>query len=229
VSRASFMSTDKERVSWRIRIKAFVIWLIARIVLFTVRLKVDNLENLEKARKHEKPIVYAFWHGRQLGLFKANPEKRLTILASLSRDGEMQARICKKFGLEVVRGSSSRGGLSGLMALGRKLRSGSAIAMAVDGPKGPAFIAKPGVVALARLDGSPIVPITIGFSSKIRLRRAWDKFIIPLPFTKATVSYGEPLVISDRVSSGEIDKITEQLTASLLKLTHEVDAPGRAV
>ncbi len=134
------MSSDSERTSWWIRIKAFVIWLIARIVLFTVRLKVHKLENLEEARKHQKPIVYAFWHGRQLGLFKANPEKRLTILASLSRDGAMQALICKKFGLEVVRGSSSRGGLSGLMALGRKLRSGSAIAMAVDGPKGPAFI-----------------------------------------------------------------------------------------
>ena len=175
VNRAGRMSSDSERTSWWIRIKAFVIWLIARIVLFTVRLKVHKLENLEEARKHQKPIVYAFWHGRQLGLFKANPEKRLTILASLSRDGAMQALICKKFGLEVVRGSSSRGGLSGLMALGRKLRSGSAIAMAVDGPKGPAFIAKPGVVALARLDGSSIVPITVGFSSKIRLKRAWKR------------------------------------------------------
>lgn len=206
------------------RIKAFVVWLVARLVLATVRVRTLYLDRLAQARELGRPILYAFWHGRQLALFKANPEAVLTVMTSLSRDGEMQASICKRFGLKVVRGSSSRRGFSGLMALGRRLKEGISVGMAVDGPRGPAFEAKSGIVVLARRSGSPIVPITAGFRRRWQLKRAWDRFLIPLPFARATVAYGEPILVSKQATSQQMREATARLTESLQTLTAEVDA-----
>jgi len=209
-----------------IRLKAFIVWLVARLVLLTLRLKVSGEENLDLAGASNGPFIYAFWHGKQLALFRANPARRLTVLASLSRDGEMQARICKRFGIEVVRGSSSRGGLSGMLALSRRLQDGSSVAMAVDGPRGPACEAKPGVVALASRTGCSIVPVSAGFKSRKRLSRAWDRFEIPLPFTLCQVTFGEPLRVEADATPQGMSQIAKQLTGTLNRLSAEVDAVG---
>jgi lysophospholipid acyltransferase (LPLAT)-like uncharacterized protein len=214
-------------MSWWAKIKAFFIWLVARVVLATVRVHTRYLDRLGRARELGRPILYAFWHGRQLALFKANPEARLTVMTSLSRDGEMQSWVCRRFGLKVVRGSSSRRGFAGLMALGRHLREGFSVGMAVDGPRGPAFEAKSGIVVLARRSGSPIVPITAGFKRALDLKRAWDRFLIPLPFTRAMVAYGEPILVPQKASSQQMRATTARLTESLQSLTAEVDALGR--
>jgi len=208
------------------RIKAFVVWLVARVILATVRVRNLYLDRLARARELGRPILYAFWHGRQLALFKANPEARLTVMTSLSRDGEMQALVCRRFGLKVVRGSSSRRGLAGLMALGKHLKDGFSVGMAVDGPRGPAFESKSGIVVLARRSGSPIVPITAAFGHSLELKKAWDRFRIPLPFTRATVAYGEPILVSKKATSQEMRETTDRLTESLRVLTAEVDAHG---
>jgi lysophospholipid acyltransferase (LPLAT)-like uncharacterized protein len=209
-----------------VRIKAFFVWLLARLVLATVRVRNLYLDRLAMARELGRPVLYAFWHGRQLALFKANPEARLTVMTSLSRDGEMQALVCRRFGLKVVRGSSSRRGLAGLMALGKHLKEGFSVGMAVDGPRGPAFDAKTGIVVLARRTGSPIVPITAAFGRCIQLKKAWDRFLIPLPFARATVAYGEPILVSRKATSREMRETTARLTESLRVLTAEVDAHG---
>ncbi len=213
-------------MSWWVGIKAFFVWLVARLVLGTLRVRIRYRDRLARARELGRPILYAFWHGRQLALFKANPEARLAVMTSLSRDGEMQSRVCRRFGLQVVRGSSSRRGLAGLMALGRRLQAGFSVGMAVDGPRGPAFEAKSGIVVLARRSGSPIVPMTAGFGRSLELKKAWDRFRIPLLFTRATVAYGEPILVPKRASSQQMRATTARLTASLRALTAEVDAPG---
>ena len=208
------------------RIKAFVVWLVARVILATVRVRNLYLDRLARARELGRPILYAFWHGRQLALFKANPEARLTVMTSLSRDGEMQAAVCRRFGLKVVRGSSSRRGLAGLMALGKRLKDGFSVGMAVDGPRGPAFEAMSGFVGRAGRSGSPIVPITAAFGRSLELKKAWDRFRIPLPFARATVAYGEPILGSKKATSQEMRETTDRLTQSLRELTTEVDAHG---
>ncbi len=209
-------------------IKAFLVWLAAHVLMATVRFRVRHVERLERARESGKAVLYAFWHGRQLALFKANPESRLAVMTSLSRDGEMQSLICRWFGLDVVRGSSSRSGLSGLLALTRSLKQGTAVGVAVDGPRGPAFEAKPGITTLARVSGSSVVPITVGFRRRWELGRTWDGFQIPKPFTIATVAYGEPIVVSADASRDAVRQATQRLTASLRTLTAEVDEPSGA-
>jgi lysophospholipid acyltransferase (LPLAT)-like uncharacterized protein len=165
------------------RIKAFFVWLVTRMILATVRVRKLYLDRLARARELGRPILYAFWHGRQLGL-------------------------------------------AGLMALGKRLNEGFSVGMAVDGPRGPAFDAKSGIVVLARRSGSPIVPITAAFGRSLELKKSWDRFRIPIPFAKATVAYGEPILVSKKATSQEMRETTDRLTESLRALTAEVDAYG---
>lgn len=217
------MATRRRQRSFWIWLEALIIWLAAYILLATIRMNVLHQERLTEARRAGKPILYAFWHGRQIALFKANPERRLAVMASLSRDGAVQAQICKRFGIWSVRGSSSRRGLSAMLMLGRMLADGISVGLAVDGPRGPVFAAKPGILALARVRGCPVVPITVGFRRKLELRRTWDRFQIPAPFTSATVAYGEPLLVPADADASSLEETAALLTNDLRRLTAEVD------
>jgi lysophospholipid acyltransferase (LPLAT)-like uncharacterized protein len=216
------MATPKIHRSVWIWLETLVIWLVVYVLAATIRMKILYQERLFEARKAGKPIVYAFWHGRQIALFKANPEKHIVVMASMSRDGELQARVCERFGVDAVRGSSSRRGLSAMLALGRLLADGISIGLAVDGPRGPVFTVKPGILALARVRGCPVVPITAGFKRKLELR-SWDRFQIPAPFTRATVAYGVPLWIPADADANYLEDAAARLTQEMRKLTVEVD------
>ena len=140
------------------------------------------------------PVIYASWHGRILLLPLLYGRRRIRALASRSRDGELLARCMAWFGVEAVRGSSSRGGAEALRLLARALKQGWEVAMVPDGPRGPAEIAKPGVVALARLSGAAIVPVAVGASTAWRLG-SWDAFRIPRPFSRCVVRFGDPIYV----------------------------------
>src|SRR5712692_3601819 len=123
------------------------------------------------------PAIYAVWHGRILLLPYLYGWRRARVLASRSRDGELVTRFVARFGLEAVRGSSSRGGAEALRLLARGLAEGRDAVVVPDGPRGPRETVKAGIVALARLSGAPIVPVALGASAEWRLR-SWDEFRI---------------------------------------------------
>ena len=218
------LNANKKKVGWWLACKAWLIWLLTRLLLMTVRVTVMHSERLERVQQPGKPLLYAFWHGRQMTLFKAKPEKRIAVMTSLSQDGQMQTKICQFFGLTVVRGSSSRGGLRGLLAMRSCLGRGLSVGVAVDGPKGPAYQAKPGILMLAKYCQTAVIPITVGLSRKWVLSRAWDRFVIPKPFSRATVGYGEPLIVPEQLDSSQLQALTEELSKRLNLLTQEVDS-----
>lgn len=136
--------------------------------------------------------VYAFWHGQQMALVAARRGTPLTTLVSLSRDGELQASVMRRLGLQVVRGSSSSGGARGLRGMIRAVRAGSDAAFAVDGPRGPVHRAKRGVLVVAERARARIVPLASAARRTWVLQGAWDRFEIPLPFTTITIAVGAP-------------------------------------
>jgi lysophospholipid acyltransferase (LPLAT)-like uncharacterized protein len=145
----------------------------------------------------------------------------VAVLASRSRDGEILSRYVHKFGLQVVRGSSSRGGAAGLRGLATVLRGGTDVALVPDGPRGPRGQLQPGVVALAALTGAPVVPLAVGAQPARRLN-SWDSFLIPLPFARCAVVFGEPLPVSrdaDRARSAkEIERALDETSAEADRL-----------
>jgi len=129
-------------------------------------------------------LVVAAWHYRDAGY---------AIAVSRSRDGDLVAATLRALGYaDPPRGSSSRGGSTALMGLVRQLEAGTTVAVLVDGPRGPAGAAKPGIAALARLADAPIQPVALAARPALRLS-SWDQSLVPLPFARIVCAYGEPI------------------------------------
>jgi lysophospholipid acyltransferase (LPLAT)-like uncharacterized protein len=168
------------------------------------------------------PVIYAVWHARILLLPLLYGRLRARVLASRSRDGELVARYVARFGLEAVRGSSSRGGAEALRVLARSLKQGRHVVVVPDGPRGPAEAAKPGIVTLARVSGAAIVPLALGASSEWRLA-SWDGFRIPRPFARCVVRFGEPIHVPRLADARQEEQARTLVEATLRALSTSVD------
>ena len=163
------------------------------------------------------PVLYAFHHGRQFGLLHYRPASGAAVLSSLSRDGRLQARILTALGFAVVAGSSTRAGAIGLRGVLRHVATGRRAGFAVDGPRGPLGVVKPGVVALARTTGAPIVPLTFAAPGHV-FKRAWDQYLLPRPFGRGVIARGEPIVVPRDADAGELERRRLSLERALWEL-----------
>jgi lysophospholipid acyltransferase (LPLAT)-like uncharacterized protein len=150
------------------------------------------------------------------------------LMSSLNFMGEVQARILTRLGFCVFRGSSTRGGARRLVEMIRKMRDGNHAALAVDGPRGPLHEVKPGVVFLAKRTGSVLVPLTFSARPAFVHRRAWDWYMLPLPFGRAVLGYGEPWSPDADMSEVALARDAGELGRRLLALEEQTDrAAGR--
>lgn len=192
----------------------FLGWL-ARLWLATLRATYVQ----HPAPSDPRPWVLAFFHGQQLALLGWPRRRSTAVLVSLSRDGDIQARALPRLGLVVRRGSSSRGGVRGLASLIRLLRSGLDAAFAVDGPRGPRGHVSPGALAAALHARGALVPLGCASDRPWVLRRAWDQFELPRPFSRVVVVIGPPVPISSERDAEAvrlaIESCIEQARAAL--------------
>lgn len=200
--------------------------LAVRLLAFTLSIRRDERVVTPLWRAGE-PVIYAVWHGRILLLPLLYGWRRARVLASRSRDGELVTRFVRRFGLEVVRGSSSRGGAQALRLLARSLKQGRDVVVVPDGPKGPPETVKPGIVALARLSGAAIVPLSVGASSEWRLR-SWDGFRIPRPFARCVARFGDPISVPRLADRAAEETARQEVEAALRALTSSVDREASA-
>lgn len=142
-------------------------------------------------------LIYAFWHGRLLMLPLVHPGHDIHVLISSHRDGEFISRTVARFGLHSVRGSTTRGGGPALKKLAGLLAQGEDVAITPDGPRGPARILKPGIIHLAANTGRPIVPLTFSASRRWQAG-SWDSFTIPLPFSRMSLIWGDPIRLDEK-------------------------------
>ncbi|TDX59211.1 lysophospholipid acyltransferase family protein [Orenia marismortui] len=177
----------------------------------TLSLKVENEDKLASIKEDGKSIIFAFWHG-QLWLPAYHFRNRGYVgLASQSRDGEYITRALEKLGWEMVRGSTSKGGARSLLKLIRQIKKGKDIGITPDGPRGPRRQAQAGVIYLAQKTNSVIVPGGVAFS-KEKIFDSWDKFQLPIPFSKAALVYGDTIEIDeDNLTDEKINYYTELL------------------
>ncbi|HYE30706.1 MAG TPA: lysophospholipid acyltransferase family protein [Methylomirabilota bacterium] len=212
-----------EKVSLRGKVLSTAIYLLARLLMASWRVRVRDDAGVTRPG-FKGPCIFALWHNR-LGICmeawttisKANPEARLGALISASKDGGLLAATLAKFGVQAIRGSSSRRGAQAILELTTWIQNGGSVAITPDGPRGPRYSVKDGVIALAQITDAPIVPVgaTIHFR---KTTRSWDQFQIPLPFSRIELNFGTPIVVtseSDRVVMGE------RLTAALLQLGND--------
>lgn len=171
---------------------AFAASLLLRLLRRSVRIRFHDEATIRAWERGEQRFLLAFWH-RHLPLMRyAYRGRRMSVLVSRSKDGELIARTMAHLGIDTSRGSSSRGGSAGLREMLRAARAGSDIAITPDGPRGPLREVQPGVVLLAAATGLPLIPVAIA-ASRARELRSWDRMPIPLPGSRVEVVYGAPL------------------------------------
>jgi lysophospholipid acyltransferase (LPLAT)-like uncharacterized protein len=148
---------------------------------------------LQKYVKQRGPVIFVHWHGDELAMVGYYAFRGLGVLSSLSSDGTLMASTLTLLGYKVFRGSSSRGGARGLIGLIKAAKAGRQTALAVDGPKGPIYQVKPGVLDLAERTGLPIVAVRTYANHAWYIPKAWNKSYLPKPFARINVIYGEAI------------------------------------
>lgn len=156
----------------------------------------------------EPPAIYAFWHRCLLACAWRFRNGGVTVLISRSFDGELIARTVERLGFIAIRGSSSRDGAVGLRNLQRAYQDGHYCAITADGPRGPAQIAKPGVVQLAKLVGSTVGAFYVHPERAWQLR-SWDRFLIPKPFSRVTVAWTAQVPADQAAVQAALDHAVE--------------------
>ncbi len=134
------------------------------------------------------PAIYALWHRSLLACAWHFRNRDIAILISPSFDGELIARTVQRLGFLPIRGSSSRGGAPGLRNMERAYREGHNCAITADGPRGPVFVAKPGVAQLASLVGADVGAFYV-LPQRAWQLRSWDRFLIPKPFSRVLITW----------------------------------------
>jgi hypothetical protein len=215
------------KAKWHQRLAAALVYLLIRGIAGTVRFKLNDGSGLFKGEPPEK-LIFAIWHNRlalsavlyQRHVLKFAPERRMAGMVSASRDGGLLAQVFEHFGIEPVRGSSSRRGPQALLEMVSFAERGYDLAMTPDGPRGPCYTVQDGVVSTAQLTGLPIVPVSYHLNWKIR-PKSWDRFQIPLPFARCEITVGHILRVSRAASDPEREKLRQQLETELRAITRD--------
>lgn len=154
---------------------------------------------------HDTPFLGVIWHAGLFCTAHRFRDRGIAIAVSQSRDGDRIDAVLMQLGFgPSPRGSSSRGGVSALSGLIRTAREGRSLGLLCDGPRGPARICKPGIVAAARATGLPVYPIGVAASPALRFR-SWDQTFLPLPFARVIYDYAPSLTIPREVPREEVE------------------------
>ncbi len=185
----------------------------------TLRVELLNSQHFTELQARRVPILFALWHGRMFLAIDAHRHQSIVTMASKSLDGNIVTRWLENNGYLVTRGSTSRGGSEALRRMVRQVKLGHHVALTVDGPRGPAHVVQAGALRLARLTNAWILPISFSSSWPLFLR-SWDRYLLPKPFSRNIVAYGEPFAVPDEMSD---ESALEKICASLNAVTAEAD------
>lgn len=192
-------------------------FLLLSVIGKTLKYEVEGLENFEIIGASGKIPIYTFWHNRIFAGTYFFRNRGIVVMSSLSFDGEYIARFIKRIGYGTVRGSSTRRAVSSLVEMIRLMKKGIPMAFAIDGPKGPKYIAKMGACMLSKKTGNPIMPFVVE-SRKYWEVGSWDKLQIPKPFSQVRVIIGEPIYVSKEANDEELENSRAELQKSLDEL-----------
>lgn len=203
----------RAREKWTVRLLVPLGMVLVSALARTWRYATRNAEGWQRLRAEGKAFVFVLWHGNLLPLTYWHRDRDIAVLISEHRDGEIMARIVHAWGYRTLRGSTTRGGGRALLGLVRELERGSVVAVTPDGPRGPAQAFQPGALAAAQRARVPVVPIALHVDRAWRMK-SWDAFIVPKPFARVTIAWGEPLFVggaTPRAAAAEVERFAAAL------------------
>jgi len=180
----------------------------------TLRWRTEGLEHFDEVIAGGRQPIMAFWHGRILSATVYFRHRGIVVITSENFDGEWIAGIIERFGYGTARGSTSRGGLKALLQLSRDMAAGKSAAFTLDGPRGPARVAQPGALWLAKTTGNPVLPFHLE-ADRHWTANSWDRTQIPKPFATVALAVGEPLEVPADAGNETLDAARRELESRL--------------
>jgi lysophospholipid acyltransferase (LPLAT)-like uncharacterized protein len=218
VSTETVLSMSDWRASRSRRLQAAAIAAVGYPIInalgHTLRWRVEGLHHFDSILASGRQPVMAFWHGRILPATFYFRRRGIVVITSENFDGEWIARIITRFGYGTARGSTSRGATRAMVQLVRDMDRGRAAGFTLDGPRGPARVAQPGAVWLARRTGNPLLPFHLEASSHWTMK-SWDATQIPKPFSTVALAVGEPLAVPRELPDESLGTVREELERRL--------------
>ena len=189
----------------------------------TLRWRTEGLEHLDEIVASGRQPIMAFWHGRILPATYFFRRRGIVVITSENFDGEWIAGIIERFGYGTARGSTSRGGSKALLQLTREMAAGRPAGFTLDGPRGPARVAQPGAVWLAKATGHPVLPFHLEADRHWTLK-SWDRTQIPKPFAKVALAVGEPFDVAADADDAGVEAARRELEERLRALEERARA-----
>jgi len=206
-------------------------WLAAsyvRLMRTTGRWRTEGGDHPAHYLTEGKPFIVAFWHQRLLMMpytwRSVGGDRPFNMLISSHRDGEIISRTIARFDIKTIAGSTGKGkgGAAALRQILKALKAGKVVGMTPDGPRGPRMRASDGIIQAARMAGVPIFPLTYSASNR-KVIQSWDRFILPLPFSRGVFHWGDPIFVDRKLDEEGMEAKRVELENALTELTQKTD------
>ncbi len=213
------MSAESDSISWRLRAELLIGRSFLQLLARTWRFRIVNGTAINSLRAAKQNFIFSLWHGQLLPLLWHHRDEGVVLLISEHRDGELVARAAASLGYALIRGSTTRGADRALISLVRELQAGHEVAITPDGPRGPALKFAPGAMVAAQKSDSFILPV-VAVADRAWHLKSWDSFMIPKPFARVTVAYGDPtkvLATTARAAASEAPRFEAIMSETIRK------------
>jgi len=205
---------------WRLarpKLVTGILYMLVRAICSTLRFEMRNLPS------DSSKLIFCGWHGRSFAFSDYFRHRGWYVIISHSSDGEMQNRVFSRLGYRVIRGSTGRGGVRAAVEAIRALGEGGTMAMTPDGPRGPSGVVQGGVMLMARKSGAGLIPVGIAARPRA-VFKSWDKYIVPLPFAKCLMIFGDPIFVPPKATDDEVEQVRLQLEGEIHRLERQAEA-----
>ena len=206
---------------WRriqVAVIGWVVYAAIRIIGPTIRFEILGWQHVDRVHAAGRSFIWAFWHRVSVCSAWIGRNKGIVVMNSTNFDGQWTRRAVERLGFGTAQGSSTRGGLRGLVEMARYLEKGRDVGFTIDGPRGPRYVAKQGPAMLARRAGCPIIVCHFGLERARTLEKTWDQFQIPKLFTRAVMFVHAPI----EVPADADRELVQQKHAEMQKALEEV-------
>ncbi len=200
---------------WQIPVIAGVGYSLVRAIGPTLRYELLGWEHAERVYAAGKRCIWSFWHRAIFSVMWRGRHRGVVVMNSTNFDGQWTRRVIERLGYGTAQGSSTRGGLKGLVVMAQRLEEGVDVAFTIDGPRGPRYVAKPGPVLLARRTGCPILTFHVGVERGYTLENTWDLFQIPYPFSRVVMLFAPPIYVPADADREAMARKHDDMQASL--------------
>ena len=201
----------------------FLFYFITSLISRSIRWEYVVKNEKSNIFNSNKEYIFCCWHNKLfLGPHLLPRNRVINALQSSHSDGMVTSLAFKYLGMNVILGSSKKGGMQAFRKMVKCIKSGESVAITPDGPKGPKEKVKEGIIKLAQITETSIIPL-VWTTNKFKLINSWDNFVIPYPFSKGVYSFGKPIYVKKQINEYELETARQNLENEIKRLTKLVE------